>query len=142
MPVRFRSLAPLASFLLALFATAASAATAPPPAPVRNVEEEHWGVKVEDPYRYMENIASPEVRAWILAQGAYTDSVMTHLPVRDPLLARIKELDAGRPFRVSDIRPLGMRRISDTRNGRPASSSLIRASNGSRTGRWVMTESV
>jgi hypothetical protein len=37
---------------------------APPVAAVRVVTDEYFGVKVADPYRYMEDLANPEVAAW------------------------------------------------------------------------------
>jgi prolyl oligopeptidase len=88
---------------LSLAAPRARAAQGPPVAPVRDVVEDHWGVKLTDPYRYMENIKAPEVQSWVKGQAVYTDSVLSHIPIRDELLARLKELDAGRPYRVFDV---------------------------------------
>src|SRR5262249_50715348 len=93
----------LASLLSIGLLSVAHAASGPPVAPVRNVVEERWGVKLTDPYRYMEDSKSPEVQAWIKGQADYADSVLSRMPIRDELLARIKELDSGRPFRVTDI---------------------------------------
>jgi hypothetical protein len=47
-----------------------------PIAPVRPVVGVHFGTKVTDPYRYMENAADPEVRAWMKAQADHTASVL------------------------------------------------------------------
>jgi hypothetical protein len=33
----------------------------PPSPPPKAVVETHWGVQVEDPYRFLENTADPEV---------------------------------------------------------------------------------
>jgi prolyl oligopeptidase len=82
---------------------AIAAADGPPVAPVRNVADDHWGVKVDDPYRYMENLKDPDVQAWFKGQSDYTSGVLAKLPGRDELLARIKELDNGRPYRISQI---------------------------------------
>ncbi len=75
----------------------------PPVAAVRDVVEERWRVKLTDPYRYMEDLKSPEVQTWIKGQADYTDSVLSHISIRDELLARIKQLDACRAFRVSSV---------------------------------------
>jgi prolyl oligopeptidase len=83
-----------------------SAPTAPPVAPVRPVTDEYFGVKVVDPYRYMENLKDPEVAAWFKAQSDYTRSVLNSIPGRAALLARIKELDESAPARVTDLRRL------------------------------------
>jgi prolyl oligopeptidase len=99
-------LIPLAVFVCAISASAQN----PPVAPVRNVVDEHWGVKVDDPYRYMENLKDPEVQAWFKGQADYTAGVLKSIQGRDELLARIKELDAGRPYSIS-----GIRRMTDGR---------------------------
>jgi prolyl oligopeptidase len=94
-----------AGLLLAACCIAAPslAADTPPVAPVRNVVDEYWGQKVSDPYRYMENLKDPEVQAWIKGQADYTIGVLSRLPERDRILARIQELEAGRPFRIFAI---------------------------------------
>ena len=56
--------------LLATMLTPVSAAD--PAAPVRDVVDSHFGVTVHDPYRYFENLADPEVAAWIKAQAHAT----------------------------------------------------------------------
>ncbi|HEX9085457.1 MAG TPA: hypothetical protein VF836_12025, partial [Gemmatimonadaceae bacterium] len=50
--------------------------TAPPPAPTRVVVDEYYGNRIEDPYRYMEDLKSSEVQAWFKAQNDYTRSVL------------------------------------------------------------------
>ncbi len=65
----------------------------PPAAPVRPVTNDYFGVKVVDPYRYMENIKAPEVQKWIKAQADYTRAVLSAIPGRARLLAHIRRLD-------------------------------------------------
>ena len=79
---------------------------APPPAPTRVVVDEYYGNKVEDPYRYMEDLKSPEVQAWFKGQNDYTRSVLARIPGRENLLKRIRQLDEGAIARVYDIRLL------------------------------------
>jgi prolyl oligopeptidase len=69
----------------------------PQPAPVRPVADVYYGTKVVDPYRYMENLADPEVQAWIKAQNDYTQAVLAGLPGREKLLKRITDLDQSVP---------------------------------------------
>jgi prolyl oligopeptidase len=83
----------------------------PPVAPVRMVTDEYFGVKVPDPYRYMEDLANPEVAAWFKGQDTYTRSVLAKIAGRDALLARIKELDSGEPAVVSGVRRLPQERF-------------------------------
>ena len=82
------------------------AAPAPPVAAVRSVTDEYFGVKVADPYRYMENLKDPQVVAWFKAQNDYTRSTLARIPGRDGFLAHIKTLDESAPARVSDLRRL------------------------------------
>lgn len=105
-PVRSGALLALATLvLLAPVPARPAPAAGPPVAPIENVPETHWGVTVDDPYRYMEDLKDERVLAWIKAQGAYTSTVLAGLPGRDALLARIEEFDAGRAWRVSSITP-------------------------------------
>jgi prolyl oligopeptidase len=50
------------------------------------------GVAVADPYRWLENGESPEVRAWDEEQNARTRAWMDRVPGRDQLRARAREL--------------------------------------------------
>jgi prolyl oligopeptidase len=60
---------------------------------VRPVTDVYYGIKVIDPYRYMENLDDPEVQSWFKAQNDYTRAVLASLPGRQQLLSRIVELD-------------------------------------------------
>ncbi|MGA7852583.1 MAG: hypothetical protein WCA15_04595, partial [Candidatus Acidiferrales bacterium] len=86
----------LLSFLLPallLLPLLAAAQSAPPKTPVRDVTEDYFGVKVVDPFRWLENTSDPEVVAWMKAQNDYTREVLARIPHRDELLARITALD-------------------------------------------------
>ncbi|MFZ0519657.1 MAG: prolyl oligopeptidase family serine peptidase [Candidatus Acidiferrales bacterium] len=78
---------------LLMFPLLAAAQSAPPKTPVRDVTEEFFGVKVVDPYRWLENTSDPEVVAWMKAQNDYTREVLARIPHRDELLKRITALD-------------------------------------------------
>lgn len=73
-------------------------------APVRPVNQEYFGIKVVDPYRYMESLKNPEVQAWFKAQNDYARATLARIPGRDALFARIKTLDQSAPARVFDVR--------------------------------------
>ena len=68
--------------------------------------DDFFGTPVPDPYRWLEEIDSPATAAWILAQNALTDSVFAGIPDRDPLRARLGELEdygtRSMPFRRGD----------------------------------------
>src|SRR5262249_6405812 len=63
-----------------------------PPTRVAEVVETLHGVRVADPYRWLEDQQAPEVRAWIDAQNAYTASVLDRLPGRERVDTRLTSL--------------------------------------------------
>ena len=47
----------------------------PPKARVDNVTDEYFGVKVTDPYRWMEDLKAKETQDWMKTQAAHADDV-------------------------------------------------------------------
>jgi prolyl oligopeptidase len=87
---------------------APAASPAPPSTPVRDVKETYFGTEVTDPYRWLEDLKSPEVSSWMRAQNDYTRAMLDRIPNRDKLRARIAELDdAG--VRVNGLQSFGGR---------------------------------
>jgi prolyl oligopeptidase len=78
----------------------------PPITRVENVVDTHWGVQVEDPYRWLENQESQEVLHWFEQQGGFTEQVLSALPIRGKLLERLIELDQGAPYSTYGVRQL------------------------------------
>ena len=64
-----------------------------PVAPVKPVTDTYFGTKVVDPYRWMEDLKSPETQAWMKAQNDYTRDFLGKLPGRDAMIKRILDLD-------------------------------------------------
>src|SRR5436190_15082192 len=63
------------------------------PSPRRgDVVEDYHGTKVADPYRWMEDLNAPEVKAWVDSQNALTFKYLEALPHRDQLKTRITQL--------------------------------------------------
>jgi prolyl oligopeptidase len=60
-------------------------------------------VKVDDHYRYMEQMDDAEVQAWFKGQADCASEVLQEIPGRDELLARVKELDKNKSFRIFSI---------------------------------------
>ncbi len=75
----------------------------PPPFASGATTDTHWGVKVADPYRALENVADPQVQQWMRSQADATTAVLAKIPARDALLARIRELEAQAPGAVSRV---------------------------------------
>jgi len=63
-----------------------------PETPVRDVVDTIFGVEVHDPYRWLENLNSPDVRRWIEAQNKLTRSILDSLPGRKELEKEIEKL--------------------------------------------------
>ncbi|MDB5856476.1 MAG: prolyl oligopeptidase family protein [Ramlibacter sp.] len=82
---------------------AQSAPPVAPVAPVRDQVDTWHGVQVHDPYRYMENLADPQVRNWMLAQGRYARATLDRLQGRDALEKRFAAIEAGLGDRRFDI---------------------------------------
>ncbi len=83
----------------------------PPVAPVHNVVDEYYGVKVDDPYRYMEKLDDPQVAAWFKAQATYTEARLQVIPGRKALLARLQEINRSTPAVVQNVRRFPGNRI-------------------------------
>lgn len=73
-------------------APAASGDIKYPAAAKQDVTETIHGVKVADPYRWLENPDAAESRSWIEAQNAITMPYLQAIPARTQLAARITEL--------------------------------------------------
>src|SRR5437588_1858796 len=42
--------------------------------------DSYFGTKVPDPYRWMENVDAPEVKAWVDAENELTHSILNSVP--------------------------------------------------------------
>jgi prolyl oligopeptidase len=85
---------------LGVVTMAACSSTSEPPKPaltypattMGSVVDDFGGTRVADPYRWMESLDSPEVKAWIAAQNAVTDPYLDALPHRKALNERLTAL--------------------------------------------------
>ena len=77
----------------------------PPPTRVEEVVDVLHGVEIVDPYRWLEDQESPETRAWIEAQNAYTVAHLGSSPKRTEVMGRLEELlrvdRVGTPIEVA-----------------------------------------
>jgi prolyl oligopeptidase len=72
-----------------------SAPTTPlsyPVAPRVDQTDDYFGTTVADPYRWLEDVDSPQSQAWIEQQNALTESVLATVPQRDAIRARLTQL--------------------------------------------------
>ena len=54
--------------------------------------DEYFGVKVADPYRWLENDTSKQTTAWVEAENKVTNAYLQKIPFREKLLKRMTEL--------------------------------------------------
>jgi len=54
--------------------------------------DDYFGHRVADPYRWMEDLDSPETQAWVAAERALTGGELAKMPERAPIQHRLTEL--------------------------------------------------
>ena len=68
--------------------------------------DDYFGVKVEDPYRWLEDDNSKETNEWVKAQNEVTNNYLEKIPFREKIRQRLTELwnyeKYGRPFKKGD----------------------------------------
>lgn len=90
MLVPFASLALTAGALAAN--TPASASAKSPATRTDSTTASYFGVKIADPYRWLESSNSKGVKRWIAAQNAHTDQVLSSFPPGGRIAKRVKAL--------------------------------------------------
>jgi len=75
----------------------------PPPLPVQMVKDLHWGVEVQDPYRFLEDVKNPQVQQWMRSQADATHTILQRVPERQALLDRMKVIENGAGGNVASI---------------------------------------
>ena len=76
---------------MALVATSAAMAQQLhyPKAAKDNTVDEYFGVKVADPYRWLENDTSAQTLSWVEAENKVTNAYLKKIPFRQKLLKRL-----------------------------------------------------
>ena len=66
--------------------------------------DDYHGMKVADPYRWLENPDAPDSREWINAQNKITDAYLSQIPQRQAIKDRLTKLwnyeKFSAPFKV------------------------------------------
>jgi prolyl oligopeptidase len=89
-------------------ATAASISP-PPPTPITPTIDPYFGVKVADPYRWLEDPNDPKVKAWAAAQSKRTRTYLDALPMRTKLATEIRRIVTGSSPLYYEFTPAGDR---------------------------------
>jgi len=95
-----RSVFALAALLVASPVLAAGLAY--PPTPRDNVTDTYFGTVVADPYRWLEDVDSPQTTAWVKAEGdltrAYLDAIPQRAAIRDDYRKLLNYEKLSAPF--------------------------------------------
>jgi prolyl oligopeptidase len=102
------------SFFIAAVLTAcsglclAASKLAYPPTRITQTEDVYFKMHVKDPYRWLEEGRSPEVKAWVDAEDKLAREYLSRIPGRDALRARLKTLEDIDTYSVpkSEVRRL------------------------------------
>ena len=74
-----------------------------PPARKGDVVDDYHGTKVADPYRWLEDVDSPETRSWVEAENRVTFAYLEQIPERERIRRRLTALwdypKYGAPFK-------------------------------------------
>lgn len=65
----------------------------PPLIQAKPVEDEYFGIKISDPYRYMENLQDTVVQDWLKLQADYARQVLNSIPGRQSLIEKMMEFE-------------------------------------------------
>jgi prolyl oligopeptidase len=88
-----QALAPI--LLLAAAAAIAAPGSGPsdyPTARRDRMHDDYFGTRVEEPYRWMENMQSPGLHEWVAAENRLTDAYLAKIPVRGWIARRLTQL--------------------------------------------------
>jgi prolyl oligopeptidase len=75
----------------------------PPPTPIHSVNDDYFGIKVPDPYRWLENLEDPQVKAWFKTQADYASAQLDQLLSRDAFKAAITKYVDSLPVAIGDL---------------------------------------
>ncbi len=103
-------------------------ASQPPFARVRETVDIVHGVEVRDPYRWLEDVGSAEVREWVRGQRAHTRAILDEYPSRPAVERRLAEaLGCGM---LGPSIPRGSRRFFTRRTGAMDQAALYVSEEG------------
>ena len=83
---------PCVAVMMGVSASAGTAAPVYPESRVVAVTDEYHGVKVPDPFRWLEDENAGETKQWISAQNRVTEEFLSAIPQREAIRGRLREL--------------------------------------------------
>jgi len=76
----------------------------PPLAQINPVEDEYFGIKISDPYRYMENLKDTALQRWFKEQTDYSRSIMNSIPGRQNLIDKMFEFNGRNSSQINRLK--------------------------------------
>jgi prolyl oligopeptidase len=78
-----------------------------PETPHKPVTDEYHGIKVDDPYRWLEDAKDPAVREWTAAQNRLTHATLDAIPQRPAIYEQVKKIysEASPEYNALQARP-------------------------------------
>ena len=77
-----------------------------PPARTTDQTDDYFGTTVPDPYRWMEEVDTPEVAAWVAAENALTEGFLAEVPTRPAMRDRLMSMMDFERYTVPSPYPL------------------------------------
>jgi prolyl oligopeptidase len=65
----------------------------PPLAEIRMVSDTYFGTRLDDPYRYMENLEDTTVQNWLKVQADHSRKILDNIPGRQDLLDKMRNIN-------------------------------------------------
>jgi prolyl oligopeptidase len=97
-----RTVRPVPFLALLMTSTLDAQSMTYPPTRKGDVVDDYHGTRVADPYRWLEDVDSPETHAWVEAQNRVTFAYLSQIPERERIRRRLTELwdypKYGAPF--------------------------------------------
>ncbi|MFG6686483.1 prolyl oligopeptidase family serine peptidase [Mariniflexile sp. HNIBRBA6329] len=72
-------------------------------APVKVVTNQYYGLTLEDPYQYMEDLSNPEVLTWMKENANYASSVLNSISGKKVLFDKMMELINRRSASINNV---------------------------------------
>lgn len=101
--MKIHRLAAALPLLAALFGAQAQTASPTQAPPARNVPETFFGTTVNDPYRWLEDVKSPEAAKWMKESSERSHAALAAIPGRAKLLDALEKMDASVAARVFGV---------------------------------------
>ncbi|MUP45809.1 S9 family peptidase [Gramella sp. BOM4] len=67
------------------------------------VVDNYHGQRLEDPYRYLENMKDEKVLTWMKANTNYAEAILDAIPEKDEMFRKMKEMDSRTAANISNL---------------------------------------